>query len=781
MGRSARVALSTAVAAAALWLVAAPAAAAPRSWYWLTTGNGFGFQVYDINQKKITTFLEHPYRFLRAGADPKSDGVLRRNLVYDFYFGVRGPGGTAWLNSGNAATDPEYLDQSHILHAAIAAAGVTADNYYFAPFDYPGNAMVALIHVPNAVEAFALFNFHMGSPARGTDLPDPDGESLAYVPLDNGQQATIETGAGAGAMIYLPIAPADQLDCDAEPQKDLYTRVQNGMSLAGRTNCSGTDVVPAYGSKLNADGWWGVAMQYVDDPAAAPAAARALSAWANHRRPAAILADAQKEFDGWRMAPPGELTLSADELATWRQSEAVLRMAQVREPNTAGRRNHGMILAALPVGEWHTAWVRDMSYSIVALARTRHLQEALDGLDFLMEAGPVGAYRGYVNNQDYRISVCRYYGDGSEQADYSGQLTPNVEVDGWGLSLWAIREVMETTHGQVWLMTADSAGKGHYQTLAASVGRALEGMIEPGGIVRADSSIWEVHDGNKRHFAYSTLTAARGLCDLSHMARQVGNQADQMEFAGKAAQLAAALVAQFPDGDGALAGSIEGLARGVYSDGAVAEALNLGLVDPGGRVAGATLDRFAKLRVQSGGFKRNDDDLSSYDNNEWIFIDLRIGSAMRRAGRIAPANGMIANVVERATPNFYLVPELYQAIPGGNLDVGAYTGAVPMVGFGAGVMLLSLLDRGGALSGNPFDCPGPLAGPDHDGGTIADAGAGDLAAGAAVDGGRPRGRGDGCACSTTARGEGAPASLPFALLAAAFLARAARRRRREAR
>ena len=41
--------------------------------------------------------------------------------------------------------------------------------------------------------------------------------------------------------------------------------------------------------------------------------------------------------------------------------------------------------------------------------------------------------------------------------------------------------------------------------------------LESNGVAKADSSIWEVHDANKKHFAYTTLAAARGFCDLAGM------------------------------------------------------------------------------------------------------------------------------------------------------------------------------------------------------------------------------------------------------------------------
>src|SRR5512140_137466 len=154
-------ALAGVLAFAGITLAATDARADARTWSYLTTGNGHGFQVFDANQNKITTFLDHPYRYLAPRADPKSDGIGRRNLAFDVYFGLRGGGGAGWLNAGQAGS-PEYVDQSNIIHAPALLAGVNADSFFFAPFGYEGNAMVAVLHAPGATDGFALFNFHMG-------------------------------------------------------------------------------------------------------------------------------------------------------------------------------------------------------------------------------------------------------------------------------------------------------------------------------------------------------------------------------------------------------------------------------------------------------------------------------------------------------------------------------------------------------------------------------------------------------------------------------------------
>jgi len=89
-----------------------------------------------------------------------------------------------------------------------------------------------------------------------------------------------------------------------------------------------------------------------------------------------LLADTLAEWDAWRKPPVSGL--SPEELKIWRQSEAVLRMGQIRESwqDSPRRKNHGMVLASLPPGGWHTGWVRDATYALTAMARTGHTDVA---------------------------------------------------------------------------------------------------------------------------------------------------------------------------------------------------------------------------------------------------------------------------------------------------------------------------------------------------------------------------------------------------------------------
>src|SRR5262245_19727219 len=84
---------------AAITLAAQPAFADPapptpidpvKSFPYLVTGNGHGFQVFDVGANAVKQYLERPYRYLRPNpSNPDGEGIVRRNLAYDTYFGVK--------------------------------------------------------------------------------------------------------------------------------------------------------------------------------------------------------------------------------------------------------------------------------------------------------------------------------------------------------------------------------------------------------------------------------------------------------------------------------------------------------------------------------------------------------------------------------------------------------------------------------------------------------------------------------------------------------------------
>jgi len=702
-----------AMAGAVLALIGASTRSADayeRSLKYVTTGNGFGFQVWDVDQKKIVEFLEHPYRYVRPqpGQPVGPEGVGRRNLAYDVYFGLRGQ----WLNQ--VAGVPDYVDQSNIIHVPANAGGQTVDTYFFAPFGYDGNAMIAVMKANPGTDGFLLLNFHMGS---GQPNPNADGESLSAL---GEADAVQETGPGGGAMVYVSLTGLDHADCSGA-----YSKVQGGQDLGDNKNCSGSDQTIALQRKLD-DGWWAVGVQFVENAGDANSAAQGLKAWAGGKTGEQILQAARDEFEAWRVPPPAEVQFKTeDERKTWRQSEAVLRMGQVREPYTDTRKNNGMMLASLPHGEWHSGWVRDGLYATVGLARSGHAKEAKASLDFLIDADPVGAYTGELNKiidstggphiDDYRISVVRYYGTGEEEADFSGQPTPNVETDGWGLAMWGARQYVDYSGDVEWLNqpTKLNPSKTVYQVLAEEVAYPLELYLEPNsGIVRKESSIWEVHQQAARHFAYTTLTAARGFCDMAALAARVGKTEDQAKYLALHKKVVGGFAQSFVQND-AIIGSIEGLALGKKADAAVAEVFTWNiLTDYSNKLAVGTLNLLETLRLQSGGYKRNDENGSSYDNHEWILIDLRMSNALRRSGKADRADQILDMITGKAAVNFHLLPELYSAVQS-EATVGNYWGSIPMVGYGGGAYIMTLLDRANLIE--PFDC-GDKPPPPVDGG-----------------------------------------------------------------
>ncbi|MDB4955238.1 MAG: hypothetical protein JWO36_2807 [Myxococcales bacterium] len=684
------------IALVALFASSAHAIAPVASFRYLVTGNGFGFQVFDENAGAIKQYLERPYRYLRANpSNPDGEGIVRRNLVFDTYFGLKVGSAGAWLG-GRAPSDVGYIDESNVIRSVVSVSGMATESYYVSPFGYEGNALVMLLKVtnatnaPQAVTAYSIHNFKMGS-APNPDAPGADGEAIAW---DATSQTATETGPGGGAMIYAPIGGADVSSCAT----DVYATIANGGTLTAQPACSGTDRVNAFAKNLGtlAPGetkWWGVAVLF--DPDANTAAAR--TAWAafNGGRDAeqmlqAILA----EFETARTPPlPG---LSATELKIWRQAESVLRMGQVRETwqDSPRRKNNGMILASLPPGGWHTGWVRDATYAVAALARTGHYDRAKAALDFFLNAD-AGRYSSFVANQPYRISTVRYYGDGQEEADYSGSPTRNIEIDGWGLFLWGARTYVDSSADTAWLSAMTKKGDTVYDAIRAGVAEPLAANLEQTGMAIADASIWEVHWGNRQHFLYTTATAARGFCDMATLARRAGRTADVARYRDLSAKAVLAMKTNFIDSNRVLAGSLEKLAQGAnYRDGSTVEAITWSLVDSTDTIANATLDAMSYLQTPAGGYKRIEGSQDQYDTDEWILLDLRTSAAFRRAGNYPKANQILDWVTAQASVNHNLLPELYNTSSASG-QIGAYSGSIPMVGYGAGAYQLTLLDRVG--------------------------------------------------------------------------------------
>jgi GH15 family glucan-1,4-alpha-glucosidase len=144
------------------------------------------------------------------------------------------------------------------------------------------------------------------------------------------------------------------------------------------------------------------------------------------------------------------------------------------------------------------------------------------------------------------------------------------------------------------------------------------------------------------------------------------------------------------------------------------EIINQGLIRPESALSLGSLSAWMALQAPSGGFRRNDDGTGSsnpfpwYDDQEWVFIDLRMALAMKKVGDATGnatlqhnAEVLLTHVTELGTANYGLLPELVSDgtwTPeddadhfGIGLDGGQESqGANPMAGFGAGAYILAL-------------------------------------------------------------------------------------------
>ena len=336
-------------------------------------------------------------------------------------------------------------------------------------------------------------------------------------------------------------------------------------------------------------------------------------------------------------APAGASTLEA---ALALQSQVMLRMGQVTEAGAA----NGQILASIAPGQWNISWVRDMAYSVVALIRSHHYAEAKAAIAFQMGA-TTGGYQSYVGFP-YQISVVRYYGNGTEWSD-SNTNGPNIEFDGFGLFLWELDEYVKASSDTTSLAT-------WWPTVKAKVADTLVSLQEPTGLIAPDSSIWEAHwNGQQRHFAYTTIAAANGLCAAGDLATAAEDPNDAMTYLAAGQKARDALLPNLRGVDGGLVQSTEALAAGSgFLDAATIEAIDFGLIDPTRHTSTATLaDIEAGLVPQSGrGFMRSDagDDYSSH---EWVFVDFRAERALELHGDAAAQASLFGWNVEQASDN----------------------------------------------------------------------------------------------------------------------------------
>jgi MYXO-CTERM domain-containing protein len=763
--RRLRFACLSALAASLLAASASAEVPVQRTVHWLPAANGHGAILLDLKSARLHHFREHLFATeeplldsqgheIWSGNQPQA--VRSRDLLYDAYFGVRAKGQQKWLTtlpvdldaSGYAPSGPGKKGGTGIAALVQTDGDLEATSFFFMPQGLDHNGFVMALRLKNkgsskltGLQAFSLHNFHLGFGRPGVmDDIGEQGETITYDKVKKDflerafagvvvgralgsvvHHAAWSSGASAAQNGYEIVAKGGTTDLP-----DLDGEAPTGDGSVSAFQLALGDLDPG------AEAWTGVAFAHHGDPFAGATVQTWLDDYVAGK-------DAKQLFDaevaGWATfqqklkVPAG---LSPDEEALYRHSAAMLHMGQSREgeyylrefhtkdgeprytrfpaasggsapaklPATVKHRGKGAILASMPPGEWTVSWARDSAYAIVAMATAGMKDEARMALEYYLTA-EAGLFQHWdelkpYNMPPYQITLVRYHGFGVEETDFN-DYGPNLEFDGFGLMLWALAQYEKHT-GDTTLVDA------YWPVISQKIADVLVALVDPAnGLIRKDSSIWETHwNGRERYWTYTSLTAARGLCDAVKFADRLKDAARTKTYKDQAEALRQAIATKLTDKKRALASNLEELQSGDgYRDAAVFDAIAMELFDPKGTLAKATFaDLDAHISVAAGaGWSRNDDrfdhpgklDLSDwgghYDSAEWVITNLRGAVAAQRGGDIARAKKLVDWTTNQSLANYLEVAETYDE------NTGTYKFNSPMLGFGAGAYILALAAR----------------------------------------------------------------------------------------
>jgi GH15 family glucan-1,4-alpha-glucosidase len=390
------------------------------------------------------------------------------------------------------------------------------------------------------------------------------------------------------------------------------------------------------------------------------------------------------------------------------QSVTVFKMSQVSDYEVFPY-SHGQVMAALRPGLWHNAWVRDGCFTIQAMTRLGMFGEARKALEFMLNA-PSGRYKDYIYKDgknygpgvDYQVSLTRYFGNGKEECDYN-EYGPNIEFDDFGLFLTAFSDFVERSGDTDFLKKWEGL-------VSAKVADPIIAIIDTDSLIRADSGPWEHHLQMPRKYTFTTGVCARGLELYGLLLRH--NNFEAEKYLTAALKLKAGLTRYMLTDNRYFrgnstdtlkssreyydAGSFEIFANGLFAG---KELLNSHVEE---------YDKYLRIKGERDGYIRlNTDD--PYENQEWVFIDLRLAVAYLLTGQKEKAEGLIAYLSSQASANFNTIPEMIsnrlqmEKVPaeahGNNIWCNCirdkddqYIGEIPMVGYGAGAYVLSLFE-----------------------------------------------------------------------------------------
>jgi uncharacterized protein (TIGR03382 family) len=669
-----------------------------QPWPVRVASNGHGVVVVDASKGGAVDWWVRPYA-MRGPGEPTAD------VLHDAYFGVH-------FKKGQWAKDLPLAKGSTAVQYGAGTALVQEHRHVDGGFDlvtwvctlsgigrpaFLLGATVTSFH-PDPVSLALLANFHVGPGAPQPASAPERIQRLSKTDVFEWSPASphrVLVRALAGSGLEKPDA-----------WSDLPSEVEVVNPLAKWEE--GTAFGPEVDSGVGSDRVMGIAWpthalfpNYESVSAAVLVVhgtgddAKTLQAAADQWQASAGPIAALKAAIAAATAPPPGLQVpsGAQEFAERFQFAArLLAGAQSHEPNFGPPHSNqtpfGQIPASLPPGQWHITWPRDQAYAGVALTVAGLHQQARAALDFVLN-GKTGGFVDKIG-APYLVSPTRYYGGGLEEVDVN-ENGPNVELDGFGLVLWQAGRYVDASNDTAWLNKA-------WPQLRDGAAQVLVQAVDGTGLIKPDSSIWEVHwNGQQKHFTYTSAMAVRGLCAAAKLATRMGQGALAAEYRDQAKGIRDAISKHLVK-DGVLRGNLEEAPDQAF-DAAVVEAFLDGQLDPAGQVAVATWQALKqKLAADGGpGFIRNDDG-GAYDSAEWLFVDLRMLCWLEKMaaagvpGAADDAKLLRERVLAIAAAGGGLLPEL---IATSGPKAGQFDGAVPMVGFGAGVLVLALAGAAG--------------------------------------------------------------------------------------
>jgi len=401
---------------------------------------------------------------------------------------------------------------------------------------------------------------------------------------------------------------------------------------------------------------------------------------------------------------PGDL--SVKERNVVEQSISVLKMSQVSDYEIFPY-SHGQILASLRPGLWHIAWVRDGSYSIQAMTRLGMYSEARKGLEFMLKA-PSGHYKHYVYKDgkdygvgvDYQISMTRYFGNGTEESDFN-EFGPNIEFDDFGLFLSAFCDYVSRSNDSAFY-------KKWNQLMCTKVADATVDCIDTNSLIRPDSGPWEHHLDKPKQYTFTSGVCARGLEQFALLQKQFNLPFKKYQTAAET--LKKGILTHMLCDNRYIKGNVNDQLKSdhEYYDGGVFEIFSNGLITDKNLFLSNLMEYDQVMRIKGNrpGYIRL---ISSdpYENQEWVFINLRIALAHLLFDNKPEAAKLLNFVTEQAAVNYNMIPEMFsnklqmKKVTGNyrswNIWCNCirdkddqYIGTIPMVGYGSAAYILAL-------------------------------------------------------------------------------------------